>query len=129
MHVLALYYFVGSCCVTILEQKVLCSVAIFQSSQRLNVLSLGCVFPTSTFGNQFMCPQLFRADSLCTFQNILCSNIACKSASPSHWNAGWNHISIPCFYSLHSKAPAAPEDCQILFLLMCSREDFKLRVT
>lgn len=43
MQVLALYYFVVSCCVTVLGQKVLCSVVIFQTFQRLNVLSLGCV--------------------------------------------------------------------------------------
>lgn len=63
MHSLALYYVVVSCCVTSLEREVLCSVVIFQTSQRLSVLSLGCVFPTSSFGNQFVCPQLFHEDS------------------------------------------------------------------
>lgn len=63
MHILAFYYFIVSCCVTVLEEKVLCCVAIFQTFQRVNVLSLGYVFPTSNFGNQFMCPQLFHVGS------------------------------------------------------------------
>lgn len=105
MHILDLYYFVVRSCVPSLEQEVLCSVAIFQTSQRLNILSLGCVFPTSTLEIS-LCAHIISyrlSRPLCMFQSILCSNPAHKSPSPSHWNVGWDHISIPCSYSLHSK--------------------------
>lgn len=131
VHVLALSCFVVSCCVTVLEQKVLCSVAIFQSSQRLNALSLGCVFPTSNSGNQFMGPQLFHVESQghCAYfraffvqtlhTGLLVHPIAMLAGITSQFP-----VLIPCTARHLLLLKIAK-----YFLWKHSREDFKLRVT
>lgn len=130
MHILALYSVI-SCCVTVLEQKVLCSVAIFLTSQKLNVLSLGCVFSTSNFGNQFTCPHLFCAGSQghCAYFRAYFVQTLHTSllVHPIGMLAGFTS-QFPVLI-LYTARHLLLLEIAKYFLFMSSREDFKLRVT
>lgn len=132
MHILASYDCVVSCCVSLLKEEMVHFTATFLSSQNLNVFSLDCCsFPILEISlRAHSCFMRTLKATVPLFQSIPCSNTACKSPNPLHQPIGWSYISIPHFHSLYSKASADLKHCKIISLdLMCSREDFKPKVT
>lgn len=118
MHILASYYCVVSCCVSLLKEETVHFTATFLSSQSLNVFSSGCVpFPTLEISlRAHSCFMRTLKATAPLFQSILCSNTAFKSPNPPHQHVGWSYISIPHFHSLYSKAPADLKHCKIISL-------------